>query len=95
MRCLIERYQIKTFCVPTVLSCDTRGRHNLFSQPVYSARLTFGGFCKKSAYCNRLDDVTFQNQVMRMKGATPCIPRIGPPVETGRCTKQRVREAVP
>ena len=42
----------ETFCVPTVLSCDTRGRHILFSRPVYSARQTFGGFCKKSAYCN-------------------------------------------
>ena len=42
----------ETFCVPTVLSCDTRGRHFIFSRPVYSARQTFGGFCKKSTYCN-------------------------------------------
>ena len=52
----------ETFCVPTVLSCETRGRHFIFSRPVYSARKRFGGFYKKSAYCN--DGLTCGNRQM-------------------------------
>ena len=52
----------ENFCVPTVLSCETRGLHFIFSRPVYSARKRFGGFYKKSASCN--DGLTCGNRQM-------------------------------
>ena len=66
----------ETFCVPTVLSCDTRGRPFIFSRPVYSARQTFGGFCKKSTYCNdepacgNRQDTKRNATAKQMRGAT-------------------------
>ena len=76
------------FCVPVVLSCDLAEKTHSLSENLPREQTALGGFHKKIAYYNRLDNVYFQNQIMRMQGCIPCISIFCPRAEPGTDTKR-------
>ena len=86
------------FCVPAVLSCDLAEKTDSLSEKLPREQTAPGGFHKKIAYYNRLDNVYFQNQIMRLQGCIPCssifCPRAEPETDTKRnATAKQMRVA--
>ena len=85
----------KPFACPLVLVAILADGIFLFTL-IFCARLAFGGLCKKSAYCNRLGDLYFQNKVMRMKVFKPFtrnLPACGNRQDTKRNATAKRSEA--